>query len=387
MIKRTGRFDWFLFLPMLLLLAIGVVAIYSAGAARGGAFAQMWKETLATGLVGLFLYGVLAYFDYREMLFLGAIPAYAFALVALLAVLLFGSTVYGGRRWLWFFQPSEISKLCIIVFLAQIYGTLRERFRGQFRFKGFLLAGAIVGVPALLILMEPDLGTAITLAPAAYGMLLAAGVWRRGLLIALVSGILAVSVIIGAVYEAEKPGVEPARREAILKVLPLRPHQVKRIKTFVFPESDPRSAGYNLMQAKISIGSSGFLGKGIGRGENNRLKYLPPSVSMNDFIFCVWAEETGFLGTLILLSLFSLLCFAGLRIAFLATDPQGHLLAIGLSLLIFAHVYVNIGMTIGLVPITGLPLPFISSGRTFLVTIMCGLGLLQSVSLHREVDA
>jgi rod shape determining protein RodA len=143
-------------------------------------------------------------------------------------------------------------------------------------------------------------------------------------------------------------------------------------------------AGYNLRQAKISIGSGGFSGKGFGKGETNHLKYLPQSISMNDFIFCVYAEETGFVGSLALLMLFGGLLIPAAWVAFVARDARGRLLALGISALVFAHVYINIAMSIGLVPITGLPLPFISSGRTFLLTVMAGLGLIQSVSIHRE---
>ena len=244
----------------------------------------------------------------------------------------------------------------------------------------------LVGIPAALILAEPDLGTALTLVPAVLVMLLAAGVWRCGLVTAVAAGAVVAFAVLGAVYEAEKPGVAPERREAILKFVPLKPHQLKRVKVFLFPESDIAGAGYNLRQAKISIGSGGFSGKGIGKGETNHLKYLPQAISMNDFIFCVWAEETGFVGSVALLALFGILLLAGCRIAYVAQDGRGRLFALGFSTLIFAHVYVNIAMSIGLVPITGLPLPFISSGRTFLVTVLCGLGIMQSISIHREVE-
>ncbi len=383
---RVRDFSFVSFFTMLVLVALGIIAIASAGGARGGAFATMWQATLATSIFGLVLYFVLAFIDYRVILDFLALPAYIFALLALIAVLVFGSTIYGGRRWLWFFQPSEISKLCIILFIAQFFGRLGERFKGQFGLRGFLVASVLAGVPCLLILMEPDLGTALTLVPALTIMLLTAGVWRKGILLMLIVGGLVSALILGSVYEAEKPGVPAQKREAILKYVPLKTHQVARIKTFLFPGEDPRGAGYNLAQAKISIGTGGFLGKGIGKGENNRLKNLPPSVSMNDFIFCVWAEETGFLGSLILLTLFMIVSLAGVVIAYRAVDLRGRLVAIGISSLIFVHVYINVGMAIGLVPITGLPLPFISSGRTFLVTVMCGLGIIQSISLHNNEE-
>ena len=383
---RVHDFSFTSFFTMLVLVGLGVTAIASAGGARGGAFATMWQATLATALFGLVLYFILAFIDYRIIADLLSVPLYVFALVTLIAVLVFGSTIYGGRRWLWFFQPSEISKLCIILFIAQFFGRIGERFKGQYGFRGFLTAGVLAGVPCLLILLEPDLGTALTLVPALTVMLLTAGVWRKGILLMLVVGGLFSALILGAVYEAGKPGVPEQRSEAILRYVPLKAHQVSRIKTFLFPGEDPRGAGYNLAQAKISIGTGGFLGKGIGKGENNRLKNLPPSVSMNDFIFCVWAEETGFLGSLTLLTLFMILCLSGVVIAFRAVDLRGRLIAIGISTLIFVHVYINVGMAIGLVPITGLPLPFISSGRTFLVTVMCGLGIVQSISLHNNEE-
>jgi len=237
-------------------------------------------------------------------------------------------------------------------------------------------------VPAVLILKEPDLGTMLTLMPATALMLFVARVWRRALIAALCAAAVGGSALLGAVYEAEKPGVPEARREAIMKYVPLKPHQVKRVRVFLFPDEDPHAAGYNLRQALISIGSGGFSGKGFRKGETNHLKYLPQSISMNDFIFCVYAEEAGFVGSVLLLALFGTLLVPCAWTAFVATDGTGRLLALGVSTLVFAHVFINIAMSVGLVPITGLPLPFISAGRTFLVTVMAGLGIVQSVSIH-----
>ena len=381
------RFDWLMLAAMIALVAAGTVAIWSAGNARSEmVFHGMWVSNLATAAVGFALYFALAAVDYRRTLDFLALPGYAAALVCLVAVLLFGTSVYGGRRWLWFFQPSEISKLFVIALVAWLFGRRRVPTLGVpvEGFRAFLLLAAVVGVPAFLILAEPDLGTTLTLLPSVAVMAFAAGVWRRGLaMIAAVCGIAAM-LVLGAVYEAERPGVPAERRDRILQFVPLKPHQLRRVKVFLFPETDVTGAGYNLRQAKISIGSGGFSGKGIGRGETNHLKYLPQAISMNDFIFCVWAEETGFVGSAALLALFAALLACGCRAAFLSADGRGRLLALGVSTLLFAHVYVNIAMSIGLVPITGLPLPFISSGRTFLVTVMCGLGLVQSVTIHRE---
>lgn len=378
MIDRLKRFNWVMFAAMLGLIALGTVAIHSAGHARSEAvFHGMWKSNLATAAVGLVLYFALAFTDYRRLLAWFAVPAYAGALVLLVAVLFLGSEVYGGRRWLWFFQPSEISKLCILCFLAQLFGG-----EGRRSFGWFCAGCAAIAAPVALILLEPDLGTALTLVPATLLMLFVARVWRRGLVTLFAAGALLALATVGAVYEAEKPGVAEERRAAILRWVPLKDHQVRRVRVFLFPDEDLTGAGYNLRQAKISIGSGGFSGKGIGRGETNHLAYLPQSISMNDFIFCVYAEETGFVGSLVLLTLFGLVLIPGAWTAVTAADGTGRLLALGVSMLVFAHVWINIAMSIGLVPITGLPLPFISAGRTFLVTVMAALGLVQSVSLH-----
>ena len=380
---------------MIVLIGIGTSAIWSAGNARSEAvFHGMWVNNLTTAAFGLVVYFLLAFTDYRKLLDWFSVPSYALSLVLLVAVLIFGDTVYGGKRWLWFFQPSEISKICVIALLAWMYGTpeetspvkVRSGFFGPWRFgfRGFAAAVAAIGVPALLILAEPDLGTTLTLVPATLLMLLVARVWRSGLMAMVIAGAVGAVAVLGAVHEAEKPGVPAEKRERILKFVPLKPHQVKRVRVFLFPDEDLQGAGYNLRQAKISIGSGGFSGKGLGKGETNHLKYLPQAISMNDFIFCVYAEETGFVGSLVLLTLFGCLLIPGCWVAFVSTDGRGRLIALGVSTLVFAHVYINIAMSIGLVPITGLPLPFISSGRTFLLTVMAGLGLVQSVSMHRE---
>ena len=380
------RFDWFGFAALLALVALGTLFIWSAGSARvETVFHGLWIRNLTTAILGLVLYFLLARLDYRTWLGPGAVVAYAASLVLLVVVLLVGTEQFGGRRWLWFFQPSEVAKLGVIVLLAELFGKAEGcPFAARDSLRTLFFALTLVGVPAVLILAEPDLGTALTLVPTALVMLFASGVGRRWLVGLCAIGGLAALALLGAIYEAERPGTSPERRAAILHRVPLKDHQLKRVRAFLFPEADQLGAGYNLRQAKISIGSGGFAGKGIGKGESTHLKYLPPAISMNDFIFCVYAEETGFIGSAVLLGLFGVLLLSGCVAAFRATCGRGRLLALGVSTLVFAHVYVNIAMSIGLVPITGLPLPFISSGRTFLLTTMCGLGLVQSVIVHRK---
>ncbi len=399
-LRRLLDFNWVLFAAMLALIGCGATAIWSAGHAREAIFHGMWINHLMSAGIGLAVYFLFAYLDYRDIVKFFSPAAYAASLAMLVLVLVVGETVYGGRRWLWFFQPSEVAKLCTIVFLSKLLARpgLREMAADgpggdipqdkysprEDEIPVFVCACLTAGVPAVLILLEPDLGTTLALVPAVIVMIVAAGVWRKGLFTLLSVAAVAVSLLLGAIYEAEKPGQSEERRDAILKYVPMKPHQVKRVKTFLFPETDPMGAGYNLRQSLIAIGSGGVRGRGIGKGETNRLKYLPPSVSMNDFIFCVWAEETGYVGALALLGLFSALCTAGAWTSFRAADMEGRILALGATTLIFAHAYINMAMTVGLVPITGLPLPFMSSGRTFLIVSMAALGLVQSVSIHKK---
>ena len=382
MLEKIKRLNWLMLFATVALVTVGTLTIYSAGNARVEASMHgLWINNLVTAAVGFAIYFTLAFTDYRRLLTFASLPAYAGALVMLVAVLIVGTDRFGGRRWLFFFQPSEVSKLCVILFLA----ALAPKLEG---FKGFAIAAATVGLPLLLILLEPDLGTALTLVPACAVMLFVAHVWRRGLLVMAGAGLLAATVILGAVGMAERPGTSVGHREQIMKYVPLKSHQVKRIKTFLYPDEDRTGAGYTLRQAKIAIGSGGFSGKGFCRGEANHLRYLPPAISINDFIFCVYAEETGFVGSAVLLALFALLLVPAGWTAYRCADAGGRLLALGIPTLIFAHVFVNIGMSVGLVPITGVPLPFISSGRTFLVTVMAGLGLIQSVSVYgKEIQS
>ena len=354
LLEKLKRMDWVLTGCILALVMMGTVFIWSAGSARQGVFQSIWITHAVTAAFGLALYFAFALVDYRRLLDVFATPAYVGALVLLVAVLLFGAEIYGGRRWLWFFQPSEISKLAVILFVAHLFGR-----SGRESFKWFLAGALVLGVPALLILKEPDLGTALVLVPA--------------------------GTVLGTVFIAEQTPA-PARRAQIYAYLPLRAHQLKRLRVFLFPDRDLRGAGYNLRQAQISIGSGSVWGKGLRKGSQKTLGYLPPSVSMNDFIFAVLAEESGFRGTLTMLALFLGVLLTGARIAFRATDDRGRLVAVGTTTLVFCHLYVNVAMSIGLMPITGLPLPFISAGRSFLVTLLAALGVVQSVAVHREEE-
>ncbi|MGN0853220.1 MAG: FtsW/RodA/SpoVE family cell cycle protein [Kiritimatiellia bacterium] len=379
LLDKFRRMNWPMLLSMLGLIVMGSLFIWSSGSARSSeTLRNLWKVHIGTALAGLVLYAVFALTDYRKILDWAALPSFVVSCVLLVLVLFIGSERYGGRRWLWFFQPSEVAKLAVILFSVHVFGR-----PGRESFKWFLIGLAILTGPALLILAEPDLGTALALVPAVFTLLLAARVWTRGVVTLLLTGLLAAGLTLGTVYVAENEPL-PEKRERIYRYMPFKAHQIKRLRVFLFPDRDVQGDGYNLNQAKIAIGSGSMWGQGLKRGRMMRLGYLPPKVAMNDFIFAVVAEEAGFMGCVGMLLLFLGILLPGLRIAFSATDDRGRLLAIGILTLIFCHVYINVAMNVGLMPITGLPLPFISAGRTFLVVVLAALGIVQSVGIHRD---
>ena len=379
MMRYLLRFNWPLALCAAALTVLGVVFIGSAGAARSVAALQTaWRSHAFTAIGGFALMFTLAALDYRKLLDWTALPYFALSLILLVAVLFLGSRIYGGRRWLWFFQPSEVAKLATILILAQVFGRFGDRLCG---FRGFLVAVALLVPPILLILAEPDLGTALVLVPTAVAMLLVARIWAKGMLVLIFVGTLAAGTVLGTVKAAGQC-TDPDKQARIYAYLPLKPHQLARLKTFVDPDADPYGSGWNLRQAKISIGSGSLSGKGIGRGEAKFLGYLPPSVSMNDFIFAVLAEEAGFIGAAATLLLFFGMFVSGTYTALRCMDDRGRLIVVGVLTLLFSHAYINIAMSIGLMPITGLPLPFISAGKTFLMVTCAALGLVQSVAVH-----
>ena len=390
-LSKYLRIDLTMLACTLALTYMGIRLIQSAGGARASAaLNDLWTVHAWTAAIGLAIYAALAAIDYRKIMDWCAGPLFAIACVMLVAVLAFGSARLGGRRWLWFFQPSELAKLAVIILLAHVFGRQPASDDSgpsrRFGWRGGLCGLAIFGVPAALILAEPDLGTALVLVPTAFIMLLAARVWTKALVTFLLTGLLVAGLVLGTVYVAERQSRQDDRAR-IYSRIPLKEHQIKRLRVFLFPDRDILGDGYNLRQARISIGSGSWWGKGLGKGSLKQLGYLPPAVSMNDFIFAVLAEELGFMGCLSLLLLYLGILLSGLRVAWRCQDDRGRLLAIGVCTLVFAHVYVNIAMSIGLMPITGLPLPLISAGRTFLVVVMAALGLVQSVAVHGELKS
>ena len=361
--QRFWAQDWLAVVATAVLLATGLAFIYSAswrGAEMGLAGGWFAKQILWV-VLGVALAFILAQVDYRIWL-RHAWWLYAAAILLLVLVLVAGTRVYGAYRWLNILgvkvQPSEFAKVALVILLARVLGggAVHPRSAGT-----VAVALILVTLPFLLIIKEPDIGTAAILLPTTLLILLAAGAAWRYLLGLGLLGLLAVP----------------------LSWVFLSPYQRERVMTFLDPSRDPLGSGWNALQSAIAVGSGGWSGKGFLNGTQNVLGFLPRTVAPTDFIFPVIAEETGFIGASLLLLVFGVLLTCYLRTAGTTRDPAGSLLATGMASLLFCHVVVNIGMTIGLLPITGLPLPLVSSGGSFMLSTLAGFGLVQSVYVRR----
>ncbi len=375
MIARLRRLDWMMLAGIAVLLCISFLFIYSAGARsteQGGG--GMAVRQVIWALLGLVCYGAAAAFDYHRLRSLHW-WMYGGLMVALLLVLFFGTSVYGAHRWFrvggLMVQPSEFAKLGVIITLAAWLGdpSTDPEERSAF-FKAFVLAG----IPFFLIAVEPDLGTAAVLLPVLFVLLFCAGVPLRPLLILVGTGLAALVTV--AIWLRFFPDTCPF----------LTDYQKNRILVYLNISQDPLGAGWNKLQSQIAVGSGGLFGKGWLKGTQNILGFLPRTVAPTDFIYSVVAEETGFAGSSLLLALYTLIVVRCMRAAARARDRFGRLLAAGFGALFFTHSFVNIAMTVGLMPITGLPLPLMSYGGSFMVTSMTALGLVQSVYLRRRIS-
>ncbi len=350
--------DPILIISTLLLVAFGLVMLASATASLGGPWTYI-KTRLFHLTVALVALGVLAAVDYRRMA--GSWKTlYAVNLVLLVAVLLVGVTRLGAQRWIPLgpfggFQPSELAKILLIVTLARHLGPKPPQ-----TLPGLIPYLLHVGVPMLLIVRQPDLGTAMVLGAILLGMLFLAGVRLRML------GSLGALALAGAPF---------------LWSL-LHDYQRRRLLVFLDPGIDPLGAGYALTQAKIAVGSGQLWGKGLFAGTQNLLRFIPEQHT--DFIFTVVGEELGFIGGLVLIALFAVWIWRALHIAATAPDRLGQLIAGGIVAMVVFHVFVNIGMTVGLMPITGIPLPFISYGGSSLLAMGAATGLLLSIGARRR---
>jgi rod shape determining protein RodA len=355
------HFDVQLLLYVLLLIGFGVVMGYSAGfnEATVGGISQTVK-TLIWALIGLILFFVVAGIDYHWLRTLAA-PIYVVVLGLLALTMLVGTNLFGAQMSVTIagldFQFSEVGKVLMVAVLAAYLAGRRERIG---RLSTILVAGALMALPTLLVFRQPDLGTALVFVAILVGMLFMSGAslgWM-GLFAAAVIGAAPVAVSL------------------------LHDYQRQRLFCFLDPSADPQGACFQLVQALNAVGSGGWLGRGLTVGGEGQRGYIP--VQSTDFIFTVVAEDLGFVGGIIVLALFGLLLWRILLVGWRAGDAFGMLIAAGLASLILCQVLVNIGMVIGLMPVTGIPLPFITYGGSSLISLLFGLGILQSIRMRAE---
>ena len=374
LIRFLRSLDYLQMAAVAMLLCTGLIFIRSTGIQidTPESLASFNKQLIWIAL-GTAVYFLMAALDYRSFSCrVAMLMGYAVSLVLLVVVLFFGLKIFGATRWLNIFglrlQPSEPAKLMVIGMLAAIFSA--PKFSSD-KLLCIAMSAAAVGIPFFLIAIEPDLGSSLVLLPVAGMMLFCFGIKWRYVLV----GLAAVAAGIGFIV------IDSLREDPIL----LRDYQRDRIKVFLNPGSDLSNRGHNAHQARLAVGSGGLSGTGIGKGVQNELGFLPHTVSNNDFIFSVIAEETGFLGVMFLLLLYLILLYTILRTAFLASG-YGRYIAVGVGTLIFCHLYINIGMSIGIAPVTGLPLPLVSYGGSFILTAMTTLGLVQSVYRQKKLE-
>ena len=358
--RLLTHFDWVMLLIVCMIAGIGVVNLYSASSTwTGGATPVYIKQVYWLGLGLVIALGVSS-FDYRHLKYIGFV-LYGIALVLLALVLVIGHTSLGATRWISFgfinVQPSEIMKIVIIITLA-CYFSEKNNVAGN-TLRDLAVPFLLLGLPTLLIMKQPDLGTAMLIIFMGITVALFAGI-RKGTLAVLM--LLGAGAVTGGWYL-------------------LRDYQRERILIFLNPERDPLGSGYHIIQSKIAVGSGGLFGKGFMKGTQSQLSFLPERHT--DFAFSVFAEEWGFAGCLLLLLFYLFLIIWGIYIARHAADRFGMYLALGVVAMLFWHIVVNLGMVIGLLPVVGVPLPLFSYGGTSMVTTMTGVGLLLSVSMRR----
>ena len=393
--KTTTRGRWDLMTPLaaLGLGFVGIAFIYSAQLAVHG---NNWETQIVWLILGACVYTVVSLIDYR--FWLGVSHwFYALCLIPLVLVLIpnVGTRLYGSQRWMnltfFSFQPSEAANVAVLLITASIL--IRNEIGGVRKSLSTLGKLALaVGTPMLLILKQPDLKSAIVLPPMVFSMLYVSRLSVRFFAGALAAFLIVVGIIGWDTWRymhfMQKNGYSLQDDKGHYEshtFVPLHDYQRNRILAFIAPnKTDEVGIGWNQRQSLISVGSGGLAGKGWTEGTQAQLGYLPRSVAHNDFIFSVIAEEKGFLGSLTVLSLFGVVLFNGIRIAGLSRDRFGTLLALGVTVLFTVHVFVNIAMTIGLVPITGIPLPFISYGGSFVLSCCLLQGLVQSVYRFRK---
>ena len=362
--RLRGKFralNWALVLLITCVCAIGFALLYSVA---GGSFDPWAERQIVRFGVGMAILFAVAIVDIRVWFGL-AYPIYGVTLLLLGAVEIMGHTGKGAERWIDIgplqLQPSELMKIALILALSRfLHGILLEDVSRPTRLVPSLL---LIFVPAGLVLMQPNLGTATILIVGGAGLIFLAGLSWKIILPVVALGVAAV----------------PVGWEFVLK-----DYQKQRVMTFLEPDTDPLGAGYNILQSKIALGSGGIFGKGFGQGTQSRLNFLPEK--QTDFIFTVLGEEFGLFGLVTLMGLYLAILQQGVTIALDARSQFGRLVAMGICLNFLLYILINTSMSMGLIPVVGIPLPLVSYGGTALLTVLFGFGLLLSVQIHRGID-
>jgi len=355
-------FDWLLLAFVLLICGLGVMEIYSA--TLHTKFVGVHTKQVYWIVGGMVLMFVMSLIDYHVLLekihwF------YIASIVSLVAVLVIGKKYLGARRWVQMpggqhFQPSEWVKLVLILALAKYFADLH---REEASVGDILKAGLIAGIPMLLVLKQPDLGTALTYIPVLVMALFLGGLRLKHAAIILLAGAMVVPVVWH---------------------YGLKPYQKQRLVSFREPEADPQGSGYQVQQSLIAVGSGGLWGKGIAKGTQTQGMFLP--VPQTDFIFAAWSEEHGFVGAVTLLLLYFLVLMRLVHNAQTAPDRVGSFVVMGVVAVLFFHILVNVGMVVGYMPVTGIPLPLMSYGGSSVLFMFLALGIVMNIRMRRFVN-
>jgi len=364
--SRFRDFDWGLLALILLLSVISVLEIRSATAmTKFHGFHQKQILFLLIGLGGMFLISML---DYHRLIDI-APWAYGISIISLVAVKVVGTKVLGARRWINLgggihFQPSEWVKLVLIIASARFFWEIVANGR-ELAWRDIAKAFALIGVPMLLVLSQPDLGTALTYSPILVVGLFLGGIRFRQAAIL----VLSFALLGGAVWKSGKV---------------LKPYQKARLTGFMNPDNDPKGTGYQVKQSLIAVGSGGIWGKGANKGTQTQGDFLP--IPYTDFIFAAFCEEHGFIGALGVLLLYFLILVRLIQNAQTASDPPGTFLVMGVVAIMLFQIAINIGMCVGLMPVTGIPLPLMSYGGSSIIFTFLALGMVMNVRMRRFVN-
>ena len=362
--RLIKNFDWITLSVAILISLIGIMTIYSAtrplGAEAHSSFYLKQISWLVIGLVVLFFVVSIDYFWVSRF----SLPLYLIGVVLLIAVFILGRTGMGAQRWLSLgplsFQPSEFFKLIFIVMLSQYLSTIKSPLDTVSLLRVFFF---IIFFPFILLVKQPDLGTALIVMLIFISLTIARGLYKKVAVLSVLIGLISLPFLGNIFWDG------------------LKDYQKNRLVAFIEPEVDPSGIGYHLNQSKITVGSGNTFGKGYMRGTQGPFRFLPEKHT--DFVFAVFAEEWGFFGSLVLLFLYLVLILRGLDTARKAKDDFGRLLALGITCMFLIYFLINVGMTLGLTPVVGVPLPFMSYGGTALLSNLIAVGMLINIRTRR----